>query len=60
MELRRITGAEFQLGPIRTKFCLLSNDDDGVKMDYLCFTYGGAVLLLEDQIDNLNLIEVQK
>ena len=60
MELRRITGPDFQLGTIRTKFCLLSNDDDGVKMDHLCFTYGGAVLLFEDQIDQLNLIEVQK
>jgi len=29
-------------------------------MDHLCFTYGGAILLFEDQIDNLNLIEVQK
>ena len=37
----------------------MNSDDDGVKLDNLCFTYGGAILLFEDQIDNLNLIEVQ-
>ena len=37
----------------------MNSDDDGVKLDHLCFTYGGAILLFEDQIDNLNLIEVQ-
>lgn len=61
ISLRKITEASFQLGPVRTNFCLLvDQEEDGVKMDNLCMTFGCGVVLFDEQVDQLNLIEVQK
>ena len=49
LSLRRITENQFQLGPLRTKFCLLTDkDEDGVKMDHLCLTSGNGVVIFDE------------